>query len=180
MGVTCLRDLEKLAVAQGWTVTPTARDGRLFRSPDGIHSVATAQRLKDRALKNVIAQLRRAGLDIPRPGSSRKEKQLTSNGTQPTQPVDREMADALDAAIQMIEELASDFTRFRDHVSKELAAIRGKQQALEERVAQTVGADAGIRRELDEMSREFDRRLDEIARKADPIGTFRAKLRGQS
>jgi hypothetical protein len=61
-----LRDLIVFAEANGWRVVPSARQHPLFYSPDGETIVTGSGTPSDfRSLRNLIALLRRAGLDVP-------------------------------------------------------------------------------------------------------------------
>jgi predicted RNA binding protein YcfA (HicA-like mRNA interferase family) len=64
-----LRQIAKLAVDQGWRVETTKRNHIQFKAPDGIHIVTTSGTPSDwRSNKNLTAQLRRNGLDLPHTG----------------------------------------------------------------------------------------------------------------
>lgn len=169
-----MRDLERLALAQGWDVGRTRAGHVQFRSPDGASQVyVAASKNEARALANAIADLRRGGLDIPRAGGPKKEETVAQK-QEPAPATDRVLSDALDAAVQMIEELAGEFTQFRKYAQGELVELRGKAKALEVAAAAVV-----TQEQIAAMAREFDKRLDEMARKADPIGAFRARLRAE-
>lgn len=62
-----LRNLAKLAISQGWTLMPTAKGHVRFNAPDGVTMVLAAGTPSDhRSTKNLLALLRRSGMDIPR------------------------------------------------------------------------------------------------------------------
>lgn len=64
-----LRDIEKAARAQGWTVTCTKRGHPKFIPPDPSRSIVIGSGTPSdqRALRNLIAEVRRQGMKWPWP-----------------------------------------------------------------------------------------------------------------
>lgn len=62
-----LRPLVKLAKRQGWSTEHTRRGHLVFVGPRGVHRIVTGGTPSDRrAKKNLLADLRRCGLEVPR------------------------------------------------------------------------------------------------------------------
>lgn len=59
-----LKEIVKVARKQGWEVTHTRNQHLRFRSPDGALVFSPSTPSDHRAIKNKIADLRRAGLEI--------------------------------------------------------------------------------------------------------------------
>jgi hypothetical protein len=60
-----IRELIRIAEAQGWEVTPTNSSHLRWRGPEGHGLVFTPSTPSDwRSIKNATAQLRRAGLKV--------------------------------------------------------------------------------------------------------------------
>lgn len=68
-----IRKLIKIAEDQGWSVT-TSKGGRLnWNDPDGVRRASSATRVAaNRNFQNLVAELRRNGLDIPRDEAKEK------------------------------------------------------------------------------------------------------------
>lgn len=93
--------------------------------------------------------------------------------------------DALDASIQMVEELADQFAQYRKHTQGELAELRGLVQAACRKAdAASAKASAAVQpdqliqavRELRGHIDAAATRAEQAAEKADPIAAFRARL----
>ncbi len=64
-----LKNLRRLAEDQGWTVELTRQSGHWrFTSPDGATYTTGSTPSDGRGLLNLTTDLRKLGLDIPRPG----------------------------------------------------------------------------------------------------------------
>lgn len=185
------RELVKLAEAQGWMVEGGGSRNVTFLAPDGVtRVVASAQSRGARSLQNAISQLRRAGLDVPHASAKPKEKpELTMTTTTPSTnghgPSMTEVANAPDAAVEMINELAEHFTTFRKATTDSIVELRGKVRDLAESKAITPAQLEAVTREFDGrmklledgFDRKLDAKLEGIEKRVDPIGSFREKLR---
>lgn len=199
-------ELTKLAEAQGWRVELTKGQRMGFYPPNGGQPIWTTgspgrESSVPRAMGNLLSSLRRAGLVLP--GDS---------GSAPTDD-DRigVIEAALDAAVEMIHELADQYKRYRDHTEQELMELRGGMNGLREDMAtasqavvtlgkvsasakngeatatQALGAAQQVQKGLDEIRdalAALSMRMDEAEEsaqaalaKADPIATFRERLR---
>lgn len=128
-----------------------------------------------RALANTIAELRRQGLEIPHAAPKKKEQEPTV--AEELKPED--VARALDAAIEMINELAEQFTTFRKAMQESIVELRGKVrdlglkvEAVEQIAGSCIRAD-----QLAQAVKELRAHVERVASESDPIGAFRAKLR---
>lgn len=192
--------LRTLAIEQGWTVELTKDQHWCFKAPDGHTSVITSGprgAWSNSGIANATSQLRRAGLIIPHAGPKKAApKECPMPRLEILQPVDPEppapagltpieLAETVDAAVQMIEELADSFLTFRKGVQEAIAELRGDQrtasraiEALQKKVADGVT----VAEAADEMKRQLlplkekITALETAVAKADPIGNFRAKL----
>jgi len=147
------RELEQLAKKQHWTVA-TEGKGLLWTSPTG-EKVQSASGVNGAEVLNLRSRLRRAGLEIP--GLKRV---AVVGKTDDVQSVSR----ALDAAIQMIEELADQFAHFRKAQTDATITFRGQLQALEKVTGEHTQAMEMLRDDVE----------NQVA--ADPIAEFRKRL----
>lgn len=171
----------KLAEAKGWRTTLTADRMRVrFLPPDGGLVVCSLFPKTASAVANQRSQLRRAGLEIPHAGAKKamKDTPITTVEVMPPTKlaVTPSRADTLETtlahALELIEVLA-----------EEVQALR--QQQMDKR--ETVPAapvehdhpDMATAAQLAELHREVQQAIAEIARRVDPVGAFRARLRGE-
>lgn len=201
-----MSELIKEAERQGWRVD-TANGKHRFYSPIG--TIVLAHQMnghadRGRSMQNLRSELKRAGLNLNGPVKSRRkdtpEMAANTNGAAPAagapEPtVDTVLGytpstveDALEAVIQMVEELADDYATFRKHVQTELVELRGElkqfglnaiDKASAERYATTEQLAEAVRRlerSMTATAAALDERLAEQAAKADPIAAFRARL----
>ncbi len=192
-------ELVKLAQSQGFGVAVNGAGHIKFVSPtDGSIIVTCGSNTYGRTLTNVKTKLRRAGLDVPLASPKKKDHDMTEKliETPATGPERKAAAvaelndllriqDALDASIQMVEELADQFAQYRKHTQGELAELRGLVQAAGRKAdAAMAKATEGVSAEqlvtaVKELRGHIDAaaaRAEQAAEKADPIAAFRARL----
>lgn len=76
--MTDLRALRRLARDQGWQFETTSRGHLVWVAPEGQRIVAAGTPSDSRARLNMVAALRRAGLDVPRKAPRRKPSEGTT------------------------------------------------------------------------------------------------------
>lgn len=185
-------ELRRFAEEQGWRVGNTSTGRVRFLAPDGKGQVVVGpNRGSGRAIDNAKAELRRAGLEIPHPrekgtpvredSSPTVEEYQSAPKTGPSKA--EVIGDALDASVQMLEELASDYAAFKSEVRGRLSTAETEAHAMKQHFPITVPAHhhddryvtpSTLKRALDEIGTK----VAEAARKADPIAAFRARLKG--
>lgn len=170
-----LRELEKFAIKHGWNVETATGARKRFIGPQGQIVITNVSAGGGRGLANTIAELRRQGLEIPHAAPKKKEQEPTV--AEELKPED--VARALDAAIEMINELAEEFARFRKATQESLVELRGKVrdlgpkvEAVEQIASSCIRAD-----QLAQAVKELRAHVERVASESDPIGAFRAKLR---
>lgn len=204
-----------IAREQGWSVTQRPSGHWCLRPADRTKpQVMMANSPGDfRAMRSAVSQLRNSGLVLPeRDGQVKRGlvmtemlgdpeaevpvepiveeeavAQLCSEETPVTPPTTTDISGALDAAIQMIEELANDFVTFRNHATERMVKMDGRlngffrdlQRELEkDNHAQTSGYLKDLRTYIDQGIASLREEIEAVRIKADPIGNFRNKLRG--
>ncbi len=202
-----IQHLIALAREQGWEVIEH-RTKREFRPPNGMRPVFVtsvaghADEGTHRA--NLVGLLRRSGLvldDHPKQQQEQPDMSNT-NGATPAPPMGgvtasaaEEAADAIGTLLQMVEELADQFTQYRKHsqdeamkLRRDIEANKARVSALEETVSKQAdavraahAANARLHQERDDAMVELRALVAAAAReaakpKADPLEAFRKRL----
>lgn len=172
-----VREWVALAEAQGWRVETTSGDRLRFLSPNGVDQVVIGKHpTASSSLQNARAQLRRAGLCMEMP---KKEKPVSK-----PEPVDVPAPDnettsaAVDALVDMVNELATAHAELRKEHDTLHKFVEGEIVPMRRQVA-TILENRVTTEDMESMAREFAAQLARLERKADPIGQFRARLRGE-
>lgn len=151
-----LRHLYEVAREQGWKVEPTTGGKVRWSPPDvGQAPVITGREMDESGpdLRNVVAQMRHAGLKIGDKVSPEPKAELSSNGSKPT--IDRftlELAGLIDQEIE----------RRSQNLMDQVTALKNENRELRERLA--------------EVETDVEERARKVA--ADAVENFLASRRG--
>lgn len=197
-----LKEAVSLAEGQGWRVE-IRRTKAFFYPPSGGVPVVEGISYTTRPRLSLFSRLRQAGL-VPPEAVPKKEAKPQEEETMP-EPVPfpatgagelKTLSDALDAVLQMVEELADQFVEFREHQSdnlgKELPALRGRLSnsegslvKLEEAVKKVASASdreqVALSKRLSKVEADLQSLADRFANipsePVDPIAAFRQRLK---
>lgn len=179
-------ELENIATAQDWRVE-RRNEKVLFYPPDGPVISTPARTQGDRHYQNTLHRLIRNGLKVP--GYTREDLPPDEEDTQEEQPeMDvAAVAAALEAAVQMVEELADQYATFRRATQESLMELRRDMQtalalaapvpSLEDRVQRLEDAEFISAADFARRAQGIITEVEKVAAKADPIASFRARLK---
>lgn len=92
-----------------------------------------------------------------------------------------ETARALDAVVEMLNELADEFAKFRKATIDSLTELRGQVRTMQGAKFASIEQVEAVTREFDArlvaLQKGLDTKLSDIEQRADPIGAFREKMR---
>lgn len=189
--MTEVAGLRKLALEQGWQVDRSSKGHWRFIPPAGEIVMVQADP-SPRMFANSKSRLKRNGLVVDAP---RKERTTVREDSSPVvepdqvaaKPVTQSRADVMEAALltatEMIDVLGEEVADLRTSLGEARQVIT----MLQRRVDALEGAkfdrsDLVTAQDLLDVERAWQERLAlglaDVGRKADPIGVFRARLRG--
>lgn len=179
-------ELESIATAQDWRVE--RRNEKVFFYPPEGPVISTSARTQgDRHYQNTLHRLIRNGLKVP--GYTREDLPPEDDETQAEQPeMDvAAVAAALEAAVQMVEELADQYATFRRATQESLMELRRDMQtalalagpvpSIEDRLQRIEDADFISAADFARRAQGIITEVEKVAAKADPIASFRARLK---
>jgi len=148
-----MRELYKLAQAQGWRVEQHGTELAWYPPDKSVGHVITGMDPPDRnrALANSVAQLRRAGLEIPgrRGMPAQEEESVAEAEAEPIDPFVRSLADLIE-----------------EEMARRTANLEALTAEAEARATALANDNADLRAKLKECDEGIDQRAEQVALEA--------------